>query len=212
MGATSVKRVGRPRDPHLEDRVFDAAMLIYSQSGWLGFTFDSIARAATVGKASIYSRWRSRGDLLRAAMERRWLAPQTIDNGDIKQDLCALAFMVAGVLTGPYSRVHARMRVDLDQYPELLGFLRPYIEGNVRLGKRIVRRAVERGELPPHTNSGLVMDLLVGSVTNHISTTPAELRGAMLGKLDEFVDEVICVILAGVIQSSSFNEQPLPGR
>jgi DNA-binding transcriptional MerR regulator/predicted nucleic acid-binding protein len=44
-------RPGRPRDPNLESRVFAAALRVYAEAGWSGFSFDAVARRAGVGKA-----------------------------------------------------------------------------------------------------------------------------------------------------------------
>ena len=37
---------GRPLDPGLEDRVFDAAIALYAETGWAGFSFEAVARRA----------------------------------------------------------------------------------------------------------------------------------------------------------------------
>src|ERR1700759_5494534 len=37
---------GRPRDPNLEARVFAAALAIYAEAGWSGFSFEAVARSA----------------------------------------------------------------------------------------------------------------------------------------------------------------------
>src|ERR1700746_3102675 len=37
---------GRPRDPDLESRVFAAALKIYAEAGWSGFSFEAVARTA----------------------------------------------------------------------------------------------------------------------------------------------------------------------
>lgn len=189
---------GRPRDPLLETRVFDAAMALYAEAGWAGFTSEVVARRSGVGKASLYRRWVSRGDLLRQTFEARWLRVTSIDTGSIRQDLCALAQMVAGTLTGPYSGAHPRLSLDMAAHPEVLGFLRPYAEVTISEGRGIVRRAIARGDLAAGVNPGLIMDLIVGAVTNHVRTTPMRLRATMLDKMDVFITELVDVVLAGV--------------
>lgn len=189
---------GRPRDPSLEARVFDAAMALYAEAGWAGFSFEAVARRSGVGKASLYRRWEGRGDLLRQTFEARWLKVPSIENGSIQQDLHALAQMVARTLTGTYSEVHPRLSLDMAEHPEVLDFLRPYAEATISEGRGIVRRAIARGDLSASVNPGLVMDLVVGAVTNHIRTTPARLRGSMLEKMDGFIDELVELVLAGV--------------
>jgi len=189
---------GRPRDPSLETRVFDAAMALYAETGWAGFTFEAVSRRSGVGKASLYRRWVSRGDLLRHTFEARWLRVTSIDTGSIGRDLFALAQMVARTLTGPYSGAHPRLSLDMAEHPEVLGFLRPYSEATISEGRGIVRRAIARGDLAASVNPGLIMDLIVGAVTNHVRTTPMRLRARMLEKMDLFITELVDLILAGV--------------
>ncbi len=197
QGQASVTR-GRPRDPGLEDRVFDAAIALYAETGWAGFSFEAVARRAGVGKAGLYSRWPTRPDLLRQTLEARWLTPQRFDTGSLKSDLTALARQIFGVLTGPHAGASRWMTVDRANHPGIREATAPYAEAAVRQGRAIVRRAIQRGELPDSVNPGLVMDLVVGAVTNHVGTTPASLRGAMLAKMDDFIGDLVATVLRGV--------------
>jgi DNA-binding transcriptional MerR regulator len=63
-------RSGRPRDPDLESRVLAAALRVYAEAGWSGFSFDAVARRAGVGKAPLYLRWQS-GQLVDFVLGRR---------------------------------------------------------------------------------------------------------------------------------------------
>lgn len=195
---------GRPRDPEIEGRVFDAAMALYAEVGWAGFTFEAVARSSGVGKASLYRRWPQRGDLLRQTFEARWLRVGSVDHGDIRTDLLALAWIVARALTGPYAGAHKRLPLDIAEHPEVLEFLRPYAEATIAEGRAIVRRAVGRRQLPPSTNPGLVMDLVVGAIANHVRMTPARLRSRMLRQLDSFLAGVVEIVLIGVEESSLY--------
>ena len=60
---------GRPADPGIERRVLAAALTVYGEVGWAGFTLDRVARRAPVGKAALYRRWPTKEDLLLAALE-----------------------------------------------------------------------------------------------------------------------------------------------
>lgn len=194
---------GRPRDPAIEARVFDAAMALYAEVGWTGFTFEAVARSSGVGKASLYRRWPQRGDLLRRTFEARWLRVGCVNQGDIRADLHTLAWIVARSLTGPYAGAHDRLPLDIAEHPEVLDFLRPYAEATIAEGRAIVRRAVDRRQLPNATNPGLVMDLIVGAIANHVRMTPARLRSPMLQQLDTFVLDLVEIVLTGLVASSA---------
>lgn len=197
QGKASAAR-GRPRDPGFEDRVFDAAIALYAETGWAGFSFEAVARRAGVGKAGLYSRWPARPDLLRQTLEARWLTPERFDTGSLESDLTAVVRQIFGVLTGPYAGASRWMSIDRVNHPDIREATAPYAEAAVRQGRAIVRRATQRGELPSSVNPGLVMDLVVGGVTNHVGTTPASLRGAMLAKADDFIADLVGTVLRGV--------------
>lgn len=193
---------GRPRDPTLQDRVFDAAIALYAELGWAGFSFEAVARRAGVGKAGLYSRWTGRQDLLRQTLEARWLWPARIDTGSLRGDLMALASQVFVVNASDYSGAAQWMTVDRDAYPEVRATTAPYVEATIRQGRAIVRRAIARGEIGEHASPGLLMDLVVGGMTNHVRTTPAHLRNAMIGQMEAFTATLVDTVLRGVGVSS----------
>jgi AcrR family transcriptional regulator len=189
---------GRPRDPGLEDRVFDAAIALYAEGGWAGFSFEAVARRSGVGKAGLYRRWPSREELLRQTFEARWFSPARIDTGSLRGDLIALVRQIFGVLTSDYAGAARWMAMDAAQHPTVRAATAPYGEAAVRQGRAIVRRAIARGEIAPTVNPGLLMDLVVGAVTNHVGTTPRRLRGAMIAKRDAFTEGLVGTVLRGV--------------
>src|SRR3954451_6894721 len=67
--ATGAGSRGRPADPDIERRVVAAALMVYGEVGWAGFTLDAVARRAPVGKAALYRRWPTKEALLLAAFE-----------------------------------------------------------------------------------------------------------------------------------------------
>ena len=189
---------GRPRDPGLEDRVFDAAIALYAEVGWAGFSFEALARRSGVGKAGLYRRWSDRQDLLRQTLEARWLAPAKIDSGALRGDLIALARQVFAAYAGDNARVARWMAMDGERHPEVRSATAPYVEATIRQGRAIVRRAIARGEIDGQVNPGLLMDLVVGGVVNHVATTPLRLRGAMVAKMDAFTTDLVDTALRGI--------------
>ncbi|WP_337185223.1 TetR/AcrR family transcriptional regulator [Phenylobacterium sp.] len=183
--------------------MFDAAIALYAETGWAGFSFEALARRSGVGKAGLYRRWDSRQDLLRQTLEARWLAPARIDTGALRGDLVALARQIFAVRTSAYGGAHLWMAIDGELNPEVRAATAPYAEATIRQGRAIVRRAIVRGEIAPTVNPGLLMDMLVGAVSNHIATTPRRLRAAMMGKMDAFTADLVDAVLKGVGAKSS---------
>ena len=200
MNSTSNDRPlrGRPRDPELEGRVFDAVMQIYAHGGWSALTFEAVTRESGVGKSSLYRRWDSQQTLLHAAMKARWLPVHNIDTGSLHSDLRALAQMIFDNRTGDYANMSNRLLIDAARFPELREVSSPYMEETVLQARAIIRRAAARGEVPSSLNHGLLMDLVVGAVNNHVLTTPPKLRKEMQRKAPSFLDELVKIVLRGV--------------
>lgn len=196
-GRTTRSR-GRPRDPGIEDRVLDGAIELYAEDGWTGFTFEAVARRTGVGKASLYARWPTRAELLRETLEKRWIPVENIHSGSLRGDLTALARMIFESLTNAHGGVARWVANDASRYPEVDLAVGPFREAAIKQGRSIARRAIERGELKPTVNPGLLMDLLVGAVRNHVGNTPPRLRRAMISKRDVFIESLVKAVLLGV--------------
>lgn len=188
---------GRPRDPAIEGRILDAALTLYGNVGWLGFNLDAVARTARVSKDALYRRWTSRETLLQSALESRWDWMSSIDTGNIREDLVALASRTFDTFAGLYGEVALQLRADARRFAEVRAFAEPYRAMIVQQGRGIVRRAIQRGELSAKVNPGVIVDLLVGCVINHISSTPEDLRERMLAASNDFVNDVVSIITAG---------------
>ncbi|MFC4068939.1 TetR/AcrR family transcriptional regulator [Actinoplanes subglobosus] len=191
-------RRGRPRDPDVEERVFDAAIELYGRSGWAGFNFEGVARASGIGKAALYRRWSNRAELLNDVLKARWIRVADIDTGDIRGDLLAVAGILLDILTGIQGDVYLRILMDTRLHPEVHDATADYRAGVVTPSRAMVHRAVARGELPEGTSPGLVIDLVVGAVQNHVLTTPPELRTRMLSQMHTYAEQVVDTVLHGI--------------
>ena len=189
----SVPTRGRPRDPGLEGRALDAAIDLYAETGWAGFSFEAVARRASVGKASLYARWPTRAALLAQTLETRWLTVGRIDTGSLRGDLTALAHMLFDIQTGPKGGAGRWMGMDSSRYDEVQAVAAPYREATVRQGRAIARRAIARGEVDASVNPGLLMDLLVGAPqrTPVIYQAGASGRGVQFGA--KHAEGIFCV-------------------
>lgn len=176
----------------------EAALRLYGQAGWQGFNLDGVARGANVSKDALYRRWKSRESLLDATLRQRFDWIITIDTGNIRDDLLALARRTFEVFAGTYGEVALQLRSDARRFPEVHAFAAPYREMMVLQGRRIVRRALDRGELPGKAKPGLILDMLIGGIINHIVSTPEKLRENMLANSDSFVTTIVEIILQGI--------------
>jgi AcrR family transcriptional regulator len=196
------RRGGRPRDPHLEDRVFRAALDLYVDTGWSGFKFDVIARTAGVGKASIYSRWQNREDLLRDMFEHRWQAMPMVDEGTIRADLIRYGLLLLSLWNTPRAGIMLHLAVDTRRYPEIrdltASMYRKALEGELNL----VARAKVRGELPDAADGRALIHAFKGGclarATHEIELTGGEIALMTEDETRAFVEGLADLVLNGV--------------
>lgn len=157
--------VGRPRDPDLERRVFEAAVALYDEVGWAGFNFDAVAARASTGKAAIYRRWSSKEELLTAALSARTRGVTTADTGSLQGDLERLAEQLLANYTSPNGLVSLRLFVEAQHHPELGSRAVQRLDAHLAESAQIAERAVARGEISA-VDAPLVMAAVSGGVLN----------------------------------------------
>jgi AcrR family transcriptional regulator len=102
--------------------VLAAALTVYGEVGWAGFTLDRVARRAPVGKAALYRRWPSKEDLLLAALEHlAEPAPDDFDPTDLRGCLIGMTEQVIDMFIGPKALVLPRVLIETAQYPPPFG-------------------------------------------------------------------------------------------
>jgi AcrR family transcriptional regulator len=171
-------RRGRPRDPEVERRIREAAISVYADVGWSGFNIERVAKEASVGKGSVYLRWTSASQLLLEAFETELrFVDENIDTGTLRGDLEALAHQIAHVYEGDHGRAYLRMRIEAHSIPGFDQYFE-FQQAQMAASRKIVRRAVHRGELPADTRVTMLLDVLSGGLLVHSLTTPRLLVSA----------------------------------
>ncbi len=166
---------GRPRDPDMEVRVFDAAIAVYSERGWSGFTLDAVARTAGVGNAAIYRRWTSKEDLLTQAVQANTRSLDPIDTGSSHEDLLALARRFLLEYFVPSGMVGLRLMLDARTNTQLAESFESVLHSQRRdTALTVLRRAAARGDLASTTTPGAAMEVLAGATLSHFLYHPRD--------------------------------------
>jgi AcrR family transcriptional regulator len=196
--STSGSGPGRPPDPDIERRAIEATLEIYSEVGWAGFTFDAVARRAKVGKAALYRRWPSKQDLIVEAIETLRLPRRKPVTGPIRDDLRSVAESLTRRYAGRHGLAFLRAQLEAKVYPDVLGAAMDTSRKSIiAKGRKIILSAVERGELPPGTSPGMVMDGLAGAIVNHILMAPETRVAEIADDPAQFSDRVVDLVLDG---------------
>ncbi len=198
---------GRPRDPLVEDRVAVAAIELFGASGWSGFNIEAVARRAGVGKASIYLRWRSKEELLIAALANQVGLIEAVNTGSVRGDLILLARQLLECYLGPSGRARLRLGVEPAENSAIGDHFAAWKKSQVLAARAIVRRGIRRSELPVGTSETLLLDTLCGGAMMHALSMPVELRGKAISKSADYTESLVDFLLRAVDPSNPGPDQ-----
>ncbi|MGW2410878.1 TetR/AcrR family transcriptional regulator [Streptomyces tubercidicus] len=129
--------------------------------GFAGLTMEKVAQRAGIHVATLYRRWRSIEGLVCELLAERSSDVPLPDTGSLPEDLRVLARSIADFYG------EARMSCLIEAVvsaaardPQAAAVMRSVFGERLALAGRMVRRAVERGELPADTDPEAVMSAL----------------------------------------------------
>jgi AcrR family transcriptional regulator len=186
---------GRPRSERARKAILEAAAELLLARGLSAVSMDAVAERAGVSKATIYRWWPTKETLALDALYTEWAAarPQPRDTGSLRGDLLSLLRPWARLAgSRPYGRVVAALVTESQTDPAFAAEYRErFVEPRREQGRAIIRRAIERGELPAGTKVEVVLDLLYGSMYHRLLHGHAPLN-------DRFVRDAVDTVLDGI--------------
>lgn len=179
--------------------MFEAALQVYGQVGWAGFTFDAVAARSRAGKASIYRRWESKLEILLDALRAASIGfLQVPDTGELRSDLVTAARTFMERLDEPVGLAELRLMIDMRAFPEEFRPIRPSLAASRQIARETIDRAVARGELPAGTRPEVVFDLVRGAVIHNFLLVPPGLEEAWRARCPAFAEEIVDAVLTGL--------------
>jgi len=155
---------GRPRSPEAGPGILAAAFELVAEFGYAAVTVEAIARRAGVSKATIYRRWPSKAQLVVDALAQ---SPplRSRPRGDLASDLGALLreFLRLAEST-PLGGALFALAAESAHDAELETAFAPLLRARTRPFVEAIGRAIERGELPAHTDVDFAVEVALGPV------------------------------------------------
>jgi len=181
---------GRPRSAVADEAIREAAVELFAERGFEGLSVDDVATRAGVSKATIYRRYPSKVDLVVAAAGCLTAAEIAFpDTGNLRDDLRGLArALIKAFKTSPAGRVMPVMVFERRRYPELDEGYRRFVADRKARTRTLLRRAVDRGELPSDTDVEVMSSMLVGPIFHRLLVTQEPVN-------DTFVDVLVEALL-----------------
>ena len=183
---------GRPRSARAHRAILDAAIDLFAEQGYQAMSIEVIAARAGVGKTTVYRRWPSKEDLIVDAIDELILEVHPPDTGSLRDDLIELLVQLQGALTTSRAgAVFPRMAAEVAAGSPLG---RKYLDRVVgpRLGmlEGVLRRGIERGELPQDVDVDVVRSMLIGPLITWKLIGRLQRRGAR-ARAERIVDTVL---------------------
>jgi AcrR family transcriptional regulator len=156
-------RRGRPRRADADAAILSAALELVAEAGIGGLSMDQLAQRAGVGKATIYRRWASKESLILDALRLATSPIPVPDEGDLRADLIAYTDAIVERLGASRTSDVLPHLIAASCYDEpLRASLEEYTHSRQATLRRILKRGIERGELPPATDVNLLVDVTLG--------------------------------------------------
>ena len=171
--------------------VLQATLEALAQSGYAALRVEAVAAAAGVNKTTVYRRWPTKDALVQDALlleaGTQIAAP---DTGSLQKDLRHLARGMRALLSTPRGQGLVRMLYGESLGGELGVICERMRDGDALELRSVVRRAIERGELPKRTDPDLLLDVLFATMQDWMLVSPARAT-------DTRIDALVALLLLG---------------
>jgi AcrR family transcriptional regulator len=155
---------GRPRDGTIDAAILDATERLLGARGYEAMTVEQVAAAAGISKPTVYLRYRSKGELVTAMIDRLRPPLPVSGGGSVERDLVALVEVQRKWVDRHGLGIVAAVLLEQADHPELLERFKQRVAEPVRAAfEAVLRAGIARGELRPGADSAEVIDALTGA-------------------------------------------------
>lgn len=181
------------RDPRIQvtrSRVLAAVSSLLESGGPGEVTHSSVARAAGVGRATVYRHWPRIDDLLADAIETRLGVTPPGSTGDALSNLRSMLLaIVAGVFSDDSAVFFTTLLIQGGDTPQMDALRREIIERRIGAIRSLVEIGAVDGSIDPTLDPDLAVSYLAGPIMH---------RRIVLGQpvTPDFIDELLLRIAA----------------
>ena len=198
---------GRPRSEASTQAVLAAAERLFGTHGYSRTSIEAIAKAAGVGKQTVYRWWPTKSHLAAAIYEElapsRKIAP---DTGNLQTDIAAmLQSLFAAYASGPAAALLGGLIVEAQGSNEsVMDFRAGFFDQRRVITTGLFERARSRGEIPASTDIDLLSDMLIGAIWTRLLAGHAPLNAAFA---DGLAASLVAAASAGPDQPTKAPDQ-----
>jgi AcrR family transcriptional regulator len=197
----TTKKRALVRGEPIVNGVLRAAIEELARAGYRALRIEDVALRAGVNKTTIYRRWPTKIELVRAALasdaQNKLVAPET---GSLRADLLEVGRTFADLATSPEGQSVMRMMVAEGSDPEVADLEKSLRETFECVPSSIVANAVARGEIAPSGSHPVMLDAFVGAIHHRIFMMNEPVT-------DDFLARLADIVLLGALLPAAREEQ-----
>jgi AcrR family transcriptional regulator len=174
MSGSATRAPGRPRSAAADTAIVRATLELLLANGYRALTMEQVRERAGVGKATIYRRYGSKEELVRAVVTHLNTGmPEPPDTGSLRGDYAEIVrSLLAGAEVSGALTFMPRMLSEVAHDSELREiFYAALVQPRRDLLEAVLRRAIDRGEIRAGTDVELAIDMLAGPIVYRILIT-----------------------------------------
>ncbi|WP_280448245.1 TetR/AcrR family transcriptional regulator [Nocardia brasiliensis] len=176
--------------PEITKSITEAVLDELAEQGFARMSMEAVAKRAGVGKSALYRRWPSKLEMALAVLAEFSVSRATVaDTGSLRGDLRETLDVLLEWLTHPrFSRILPDLVAETARNPELAEFVDTMIGTPRRTrGAELLRRAIDRGELPADLNIELALDIVAAPLYWRLSVRSAPIDSDYLDTLTDLL-------------------------
>jgi AcrR family transcriptional regulator len=178
-----------PRVRRTRAAVLTAAAEVLAAGGLSGFSLEAVAQRADVARSTLYRHWPGREHLLVETVAEHGPSVADPDTGRLRDDLlAAVGPFGAFIGDGPSRAMLLSMLAEAAHDPTAATLQQRLTDARRELLRRLVHRAVRRGELPADVDVEQLLDDLAAGVVHRAFVVGAPVDTAYLARhVDRFL-------------------------
>jgi AcrR family transcriptional regulator len=180
--------------------VLAATLEELADRGYAALSIESVARRAGVHKTSVYRHWTDRQALVLDALTTNVAGGLVIpDTGSFETDLSEFARGLVAWLTSPPGNAVVQATVaDASRVLEIGDLQRRFYAERLQRDEVMIRRAIDRGEIPADTDPAEVIKALIGPIYLRLLITAEPIDATTADRATELV---LAAVRAGVLRT-----------
>jgi AcrR family transcriptional regulator len=164
---SAIRKPGRPRSAQADQAILQATLEELTEMGIEAMSIEGVAARAGVGKTTIYRRWPSKEELIKAAVSIIHIQVPVLDTGNLYEDVYAMVRNTLEV-TSRYPllpKLFFRAVSEIKANPQFFTALQAQLTGpRIYHFVEMIEKAKARGEIRPELDTFVVLGAIMGPI------------------------------------------------